>query len=279
MRNASDQVLEGMRQFDTLLSAESRTLYIPLLGKASTSKQGIILDDKKAEEICDLFDLSLPASSRSKWLSYYMAMRAKVFDDWVSDQLRRFPEALVVQIGCGLDSRCLRVAEQRRKWIDCDLAGVIQERRRFYDESDTYSLRVLDATEPDDLLGLPVSDCAIVALEGLSMYLNQNELTMLLSIMREKYPSIRVLMDIYTKFGARASRIKNPVKDVGVDRVYGVDDIDVLVKKTGYGELKEVSMTPAKLVNELKTPDRQMFAVLFSGKFARSAYRLYEFGS
>ena len=30
---------------------ESKTLYIPLYGKAFVSKKGIILEDKKAEEI------------------------------------------------------------------------------------------------------------------------------------------------------------------------------------------------------------------------------------
>lgn len=59
----------------------NRTLYIPLYGKAQISKRGIILRDIKAEDIWEKEQFPLHGKARSKWLTYFMAMRARVFDD------------------------------------------------------------------------------------------------------------------------------------------------------------------------------------------------------
>ena len=61
----------------------NQTLYIPLYGKAFVSRKRKILCDKKSEQIWEKEGFSLKGKSRSKWLAYYMAMRAAVFDRWV----------------------------------------------------------------------------------------------------------------------------------------------------------------------------------------------------
>ena len=83
----------------------NKTLFIPLYGKAKVSKQGIILKDEMAEKIWEAEGFEIKGKSKSKWLSYDMAMRAKVFDEWTEKMLQENPEALVLHIGCGLDSR------------------------------------------------------------------------------------------------------------------------------------------------------------------------------
>ena len=57
----------------------NKTLYIPLYGKASVSKKGIILQDKKAEMIWKKEGFDLKGKAKSKWLTYYMGMRSAVF--------------------------------------------------------------------------------------------------------------------------------------------------------------------------------------------------------
>ena len=88
----------------------NRTLFIPLYGKTQVSEKGIILNDPMAERIWKAE--AFPIHGKSKWLAYNMAMRARVFDDWTEAMLRANPDALVLHIGWGLDSRCLRVRKQ-----------------------------------------------------------------------------------------------------------------------------------------------------------------------
>ena len=98
------------------MDSVNKTLYIPLFGKSYVSKRGIILSDPKAEEIWAAEGFPLKGKSASKWLSYYMGMRAAVYDRWVSQQLASMPEAAVLHLGCGMDSRACRVGAQGRKW-------------------------------------------------------------------------------------------------------------------------------------------------------------------
>lgn len=64
------------------MTGVNKTLYIPLYGKSEISRRGIILNDKKAEEIWEKEGFELKGKARSKWLALFMSMRAAVFDEW-----------------------------------------------------------------------------------------------------------------------------------------------------------------------------------------------------
>ena len=65
----------------------NKTLFIPLYGKALISRMGIILQDKKAEEIWDAEGFALRGKAKSKWLAYNMAIRARIYDDWAATSI------------------------------------------------------------------------------------------------------------------------------------------------------------------------------------------------
>jgi len=57
------------------------------------------------------------------------------------------PDGVVVNIGCGLDSRFSRIDNRRVRFYDLDVHSVIEIKRRFFDESNWYrfiSSSVLD---------------------------------------------------------------------------------------------------------------------------------------
>jgi len=87
------------------------------------------------------------------------------------------------------------------------------------------------------------------------------------------------LMDIYTEFAAKASKYKNPINDVGVAKVYGIDHIENVIGNLRISFKKEHSLTPTRLVDELKLFDRAFFKRMFKGNIYRKIYRLYEFSS
>ena len=254
----------------------NKTLFIPLYGKAKVSKQRIILRDPAAERIWAAEGFPIRGKSKSKWLCYNMAMRARVFDDWTEAMLRQHPNALVLHIGCGLDSRCERVKQPYQNWIDCDFPDVIALRRKYYPETEHYHMMPLDASDVKGISALPEADTAIVILEGLSMYLTNNQLLRFLNALQARYPRLHVLMDIYTEFGAKASKYKNPVNDVGVTRVYGVKDIQKLLKGLKISVKAEHTFTPEALIGELQPLERCFFRLLFTGKMYSKIYRLYE---
>ena len=254
----------------------NKTLFIPLYGKALVSRKQILLKDPYAEKIWEAEQFPIKGKSGSKWLAYNMAMRARIFDDWTDGMIRQHPEALVLHIGCGLDSRCKRIKEHPAQWIDCDFPDVIAARKEYYEESDGYSMRELNLADPEQVSALPASDTVIVILEGISMYLTGEELRSAFRTLQEKYGEVHILMDIYTVFGAKASKYKNPINDVGVTVVYGIDDVPALLAGLRIQFKEEHSLTPPQLVNELPGFDRVFFKMLFTGKMYRKIYWLVE---
>lgn len=254
----------------------NKTLYIPLYGKAFVSGQGILLEDPKAEEIWAASGFTLKGKAASKWLAYYMAMRAAVMDRWTATQLEKYPDAVVLHLGCGLDNRSGRLGNPEVPWYDVDMDQVIRERKRHYEETENYRMIAADLRSSDWLEAVPAARC-IVVMEGISMYLNPGELAQLLTGLRKKFPQLHLLTDCYSTFAAKMSKYKNPINDVGVTEVYGMDTPEKLAEQTGLRYVRQHDMTPTTLIRELSAGERIVFSSLYAGRTARSLYRLYEF--
>lgn len=259
------------------MNSVNKTLYIPLYGKAFVSRKGVILQDKKAEEIWAAEGFELKGKSKSKWLAYYMGMRSTVFDGWVRCQMEQNSDAIVIHIGCGMDSRVERVGTGKHQWYDVDFPEVIAQRKCFYQESTQYHMVEADVREPAWIDKLPQGADAIVVMEGVSMYFAPKELKQLLQGISDRFRNTNILMDCYTSFAAKASKYKNPINDVGVTLVYGVDEPRELEADTSIFFVKEHEMTPLDMINQLKGVEKVIFKKLFGGKISKKMYRLYEY--
>ncbi|MBO7251890.1 MAG: class I SAM-dependent methyltransferase [Oscillospiraceae bacterium] len=255
----------------------NKTMYIPLYGKSFVSQRGKILHDPKAEEIWQQEGFPLKGKAASKWLAYYMGMRSRVFDDWLKEKLENNPGAVVLHIGCGMDSRICRVKHAGHLWYDIDFPDVIHQRKKHYAPMADYHMIPSDARDTGYLQQIP-RKAAVVLMEGISMYLQQQELSQLLADLYGHFEKVDLLMDCYTVFAAKASKYKNPVNEVGVTTLYGLDDPREL-ERSGMQFVKERSLTPEYLIEELTGWEKVLFRKLYAGSAAKKLYRLYEFSS
>ena len=233
------------------MNGVNKTLYIPLYGKAYVSRKNIIIKDKKAEEIWGAAGFSLKGKAKSRWLAYFMAMRAVVYDEWIKSKLVNDAASVVLHIGCGLDSRVKRVSAENTNSADMRESG--------------WKSRIAG------------NQNAMVILEGVSMYFAPEELLELLSSLAHHFTSVSLLMDCYSERAAKISKYKNPIHEVGVNLVYGYDKPRELADKSGFVFLGEHSLTPMKYVNELQGLEKIIFQYLYAGKAAASIYKMYEF--
>ena len=97
-----------------------------------------------AENIWNKERFELKGKSKSKWLAYYMSMRAAIYDEWVKQEMAYNSNAVVLHIGCGMDSRIKRVEIEDVYWYDIDFPDVIEERRKYYNETDFYHMLSAD---------------------------------------------------------------------------------------------------------------------------------------
>lgn len=258
------------------MNGVNKTLYIPLYGKSYVSGRGLFLRDEMAEKIWSAEGFKLRGKSESKWLAFYMGIRAAVFDQWVMGLLAAEPDAVVLHIGCGLDSRCLRVSSSGRKWYDVDFPQVIAERKRYFSQSGDYRMISADVRDSCWLEQVSETGTAVVVMEGVGMYLTPAELKSLIKVLSGRFDRLLCLMDCYSELAAKLSRYKNLINDVGVTQVYGMDD-PASLEGEGFIFVHEHEMVPAKYLDELKGMERMIFQKVYAGGLSKKFYRLYEY--
>ena len=137
-------------------------------------------------------------------------------------------------------------------------------------------MRALNTCHPEEIRTLADSAAAIVVLEGLSMYLTAAQLHDFLKALEEKYRELHILMDVYTVTGAKLSKYRNPVNEVGVSELYGIDEIESVIGDLRIRFVREHSFTPENLVAQLKPLEQMFFRMMFTGRIYGKIYRLLE---
>lgn len=159
------------------LTGVQETLFIPLYAKALDARQRHpILNDRKADELVRTihFDFERLTGTGSRQL---LVVRARHLDEWVCRFLSGHPSALILNLGCGLDARILRIGPPPSTlWIDLDFPEVIDVRRRFYAERDGYRMVGASLTEPGWLEAFPADRPVLVVGDGVFEYLEPAEI-------------------------------------------------------------------------------------------------------
>lgn len=258
------------------MNSVNKTLYIPLYGKSFVSKKNIILKDGKAEEIWDRVNFKLKRKSKSKYLAYFLAMRSATFDSWVKGKMEENQGAIILHLGCGLDSRILRINDSTHLWYDVDFQSVIDERKKYYQETSTYKMISSDVRNKEFLNNIPKNKDVIVIIEGMSMYIDTQSLKELITALDNHFNKVYLMMDVYSNLASKLSKYKNPVNEVGVNKVYGLDD-PTLVESENIRFIKEVDITSRDYIEELEGIEKKLFNKLYAGKFAKKLYKMYNY--
>jgi methyltransferase (TIGR00027 family) len=191
----------------------AETLLIPLFCRAQeTRSQDPILRDPKAVEILEGLRPELEASERPllrtiargampKKLVVTMALRAARFDRYAREFLERAPGAVVVSLGCGLDTRFDRVDDGRVAWFDLDLPEVVELRRRFFNEAERYHMVASSVTEQgwmDAIVAAAAGRRVLFLAEGLFMYLPGDEVRALVVSLARRFPGSELVAEVFS---------------------------------------------------------------------------------
>jgi methyltransferase (TIGR00027 family) len=182
------------------------TLY--LRAQESRSPGSILRDDAAADAMrrigYNFNTLKMRATAGDRYL---VVLRAKQLDEWAADFLRRHPDATVVQLGCGLDSRAFRLAiPEGVRWFDVDFPDVIELRRKLYPENDRYRTIASSVTDSGWLEEIPVDRPVLVIAEGLLMYLTEDDVRTLLGRITDRFPTGELVFDGMDHWVIKVSR-------------------------------------------------------------------------
>jgi len=188
------------------LQGVASTLFVPLACRAiESARPDAILHDPRAEEIYHALGGNpdfLMGMGRVD--AFVTVMRARQFDRFARQHLDRFPFGLVVDLGCGLDTRFDRLDNGQLTWIGIDLPEVIELRRSVLPDRprcQTIPQSMLDLSWIDAIsqLGKP----AIFLAEGVFPYFSTAEIKPMLLTLAERFPTAELVFDAASPFISR----------------------------------------------------------------------------
>lgn len=170
-----------------------------------------ILGDHAAAAAVDRIDYDFARIRRTMLPAvnqYLVALRARQLDDWCTAYLDRHPGAVVLHLGCGLDSRASRVDPARSiQWFDVDQPDVIALRRRLYADTQRYRMIGASVTDPGWLDEVPPGHPTLVVAEGLLMYLEKDDVRRLLQRLTDRFGWGEMLFDTLSASAPLLSRL------------------------------------------------------------------------
>ncbi|PIE46622.1 MAG: hypothetical protein CSA42_07560 [Gammaproteobacteria bacterium] len=194
------------------LTGIPKTLLIPLRARyLETKKQNGIINDPKTLEILDKIEHDFAKKGNDVSVSSQLgvSIRTEIFDEEVSKFLEKHPHGVVVNLGCGLDTRFHRIDNGSLLWFDLDVPETIDLRRKFFKETDRFTFIAKSLTDFSWLEVLPTNKPVLFVAEGLFMYFSEHTLKRIFNKIKETYPESEMLFEAMSPHIARNTK-KHP---------------------------------------------------------------------
>ena len=185
------------------------SLFLTLGGRALDSRlPRPFLGDTMADEILTEvgYDLARFPALTTKLVDrrsrvFDIAVRAKTHDDLVRRFISDHPDAVVLDLGAGLDTRVFRVDPPPTvTWYDIDFPEVIGLRARVVPQRANAHNISADLTDPDWLEDVPNSRPAVIVADGLVAFLTQEGFVSLLNRLVRHFPGGELAFNLYTRY-------------------------------------------------------------------------------
>lgn len=180
------------------LQGVPRTLLVPLACLAlEAPRPDAILHDKRAVEVYNKlagtpeFLLGMSAAD-----VFVTTMRARQFDTYARAFLTRNPAGIVMDLGCGLDTRFDRLDDGQMSWIGLDVEEVIELRNQVLPDGErctTINKSMFDLGWIDTVAAYhkPI----IFLAEGVFPYFSTAQIRPMLEAMAERFPTGELVYD------------------------------------------------------------------------------------
>ena len=187
----------------TKLSGVAETLLIPLWARAvETKRANGLIQDEFAVQLVEQIDYDFAKFVRAKHSQTGVAVRSYILDHETRSFIEKHPDAVCINLACGLDTRFYRVDNERIDWYNLDLPDVMRLRQNLLAEKNPrvheIAASVFDAdwVQKVEHTGRPV----LILLEGAAMYFTEEEMRRLFSMLAESFADASMLIEIMPPF-------------------------------------------------------------------------------
>ncbi|MEV5839560.1 class I SAM-dependent methyltransferase [Nocardia sp. NPDC052112] len=192
-----------------MFTPAQESLFLTLGGRALDSRlPRPFLGDTMADEVLGKtgYDLGkFPGLSPKMSKVFDIAVRTKRLDEVVRRFVADHPDAVVLDLGAGLDTRIMRVDPPPTVgWYDIDFPEVVVVRQQVLPEQVSAHSLGADLTDPNWLHDVPTGRPTVIVGDGLVGFLPQEAFVALLNRLTGNFPSGELAFNHYTTYAVRA---------------------------------------------------------------------------
>ena len=187
------------------LTGVPETMLQTVYARARESAGRGAIRDETAEQIIGSLDYDFSLAEKDTAMRSGVIARTIVLDRLVGAWLGRHPGTVVVNLACGLDTRCYRMKGYQH-WYNLDLPETIAVRQRLLPESGAISQLAMSAMDDWGAAIRETDAPALVIIEGLTMYLSEADVRRIFEVIAARLPKVGVFVE--TMNPAVAKRFK-----------------------------------------------------------------------
>jgi O-methyltransferase involved in polyketide biosynthesis len=208
------------------LTGVAETLMITLYARyVETQRSDSFFQDPKAVEIVERTNYDFAKYAKG-WASQLgVVIRVQEYDRITRQFLKAHPNAVVINLGCGLCTRFTRLDNGSVRWYEIDFPEVIEFRRKFFKESDRHqfiSKSILDFSWIDQIQR-SVDQPLLILMEGVSPFLSEAENRALVSQICDRLAPAELAFDVLNRKSAKRSIRHDTVSKTGAEFKSGID--------------------------------------------------------
>lgn len=174
------------------IDAESKS---PFLNDSSSVETLTILKDYFSKSGSAL-QKKLFLNKVKRDLVTHTVLRAKKYDSYITEFIDKYPNATVVNIGCGLDNRFERINNGSIHFFDLDLPDIMNIKKQIFQEKSNYFQISQSVFEFDWIEKLETEHVFLVA-EGVFMYCTEQDVKKLFLTLQEKLNNPEIVFEVF----------------------------------------------------------------------------------
>ncbi len=195
------------------LKGVQETLLIPLWARAVELKHdNPIFMDVKAQNIMGQIDYNFSKFDDEWATQLSVVIRTEILDSATQKFMDDHESGVVVNLGCGLDTRFSRLESRKIQWYDIDLPESIELRRNFFEETTHYHMIAKSVFDYSWLDEIPNDVPVLIIAEGLLMYFSQLEVMKLMNVLTEHFNNAEMLIETVPYSLVKKSQEQNLIK-------------------------------------------------------------------
>ena len=204
------------------LSGVPETMLQTVYARARESRGRGVIRDAKAEELVEKLDYDFSLAEKDTAMRSGVIARTIVLDRLTTAYLAGHPGAVVVNIACGLDTRCYRMTGYRH-WYNLDLPETMAMREKLLPESGAVTQIAMSAMDDWGSRIEETDAPVLIIIEGLTMYLTEADVQRIFAVIAGRFPQAAVLVETMNPMVVKRFKEK-PIEGSNAKFTWGVRD-------------------------------------------------------